>query len=219
MQLSFHSQPHRTLKRGVFQAVLVGVIMYSALGFYLVVLRWRGAAATFTTASALDDLLPFWPSWVWVYLLPYLVAPPLIGFLLPPTFWWYIHRGLVVIGLTLMIFVIYPTQIDGTRRGTFAGSGLTAMLYLKMIEIDDPPANAAPSLHVSLTLLLALAFWRDFPRWWPIWIGLACLVWVSTLVTRQHHLLDVLSGVLLAYAVTVVFAVLTPRAQPDIGSV
>jgi membrane-associated phospholipid phosphatase len=218
MQLSSQTHIRPTFKRGVFQAVLVGAIMYSALGLYLVVLRWRGAAATFITATSLDELLPFWPSWVWIYLLPYITAPILIGFLTPVTFAWYIRRGLVVIALTLVIFVIYPTQIDGTHRGAFTGSGVTASMYKNMIEIDDPPANAAPSLHVSLTFLLVLALWRDFPRWWAVWVGLAGLVWLSTLVTRQHHFIDVLSGILLACAVTILFAALAPRARAQVGT-
>jgi membrane-associated phospholipid phosphatase len=73
-----------------------------------------------------------------------------------------------------------------------------------MVTIDEPPANAAPSLHVSLTCLLALALVRDFPRWWPVSCAGVVLVWLATLLTRQHHLVDVLTGALLA--VGVVFA-------------
>jgi len=81
------------------------------------------------------------------------------------------------------------------------GEGLTAQLYKMIVEVDEPPANAAPSLHVSLTFLLALAFMRDFPRW--TWLA-ACavvLVWLATLFTRQHHLIDVAGGILLALLV------------------
>ena len=74
-----------------------------------------------------------------------------------------------------------------------------------MIAIDGPAANAAPSLHVSLTCLLALAMIRDFPRWWPLWFAFVGAVWWSTLVTRQHHLVDVVTGTLLTWAVVWVF--------------
>ena len=52
---------------------------------------------------------------------------------------------------------------------------------------------------MSLTFLLALALLRDFPRWWPITVGSVVLVWLATLFTRQHHLIDVLTGILLAH--------------------
>jgi membrane-associated phospholipid phosphatase len=74
-------------------------------------------------------------------------------------------------------------------------------MYKNVIAIDDPPANAAPSLHVGLTCLLLLAMLRDYPRCWPLWVGFVSLVWLSTLVTRQHHLIDVATGILLACAV------------------
>ena len=67
-----------------------------------------------------------------------------------------------------------------------------------IIAIDGPAANAAPSLHVSLTCLLAWALVRDFRQWWPMTMLGVGVVWLSTLYTRQHHLLDVASGILLA---------------------
>ena len=119
----------------------------------------------------------------------------------PSTFRWYVQRGLVTVGVTLVIFIVFPTKTDHGHRTQDVGTGLSAELYKNMIQIDDPPANAAPSLHISLTFLLALALVRDFPRWWPLWVAFVSLVWLSTLVTRQHHLIDVGTGVLVALGV------------------
>jgi membrane-associated phospholipid phosphatase len=203
-----------TLARGVFQALLLAAIMFSSLGCYLLVLKWRGDAASVTTWTPADEWLPFWPSWVWVYLIPYIVGPVVIGLMTWDTFWWYVRRGLVVVGLTLSVFIVYPTQTDDTHRKSFQGTGLTAEMYKNMIEIDDPPANAAPSLHVSLTCLLALALVRDFPRWWPASLGFVALVWLSTLVTRQHHLIDVGTGALVACGVCAAFSFFSPAKSP-----
>src|SRR5262249_26783443 len=82
------------------------------------------------------------------------------------------------------------------RVHTELADGLTAQLYRNMVAIDEPPANAAPSLHVSLTCLLAWAFLRDFPRWWLLIWGAVLLVWLATLFTRQHHIIDVATGAL-----------------------
>lgn len=194
---------HPTLKRGLLQAAILTAIMYSALGCYLFVLKWRGDAATVKTWLPLDEWLPFWPSWVWVYLIPYLVAPFLFAIMTPGTFFWFLTRGLTVIGITLAIFVVFPTQTDNKHRAEDVGTGTTADLYRWMIEIDDPPANAAPSLHVSLTFLLLLGLLRDHPRGWPVWVAFVGLIWASTLVIRQHHLIDVTSALLLAWIVVV----------------
>ncbi len=74
-----------------------------------------------------------------------------------------------------------------------------------MIAIDEPPANAAPSLHVSLTFLLGLALLMDFPRWWWLTIPAVGLVWLATLFTRQHHLIDVGTGILVSSLVVCVW--------------
>jgi membrane-associated phospholipid phosphatase len=197
-----------TLARGIWQAVLLAIIMFSSLGCYLLVLKWRGPHAGVTTWIPADDWLPLWPSWVWIYLIPYLIGPVLIGMLSRSTFRWYVSRGLTVVGATLVIFVVFPTQTDQASReevARVAGTGFTAELYKNMIEIDHPPANAAPSLHVSLTCLLALAMIRDFPRLWPVWFLFVGSVWLSTLVTRQHHLIDVATGTLIVWIVVWVF--------------
>jgi len=191
----------RSVKRGVIQAVALAVIMFSSLGLYLLILKWRGPAGSERrTHIPWDDLIPFEPGWVWAYLLPYLIGPVLIGMLTPRTFRWFVPRGLVIVFLSLTIFIVYPTQ-TAPRPPADVEDGPTARLYRSMIEADEPPANAAPSLHVSLTCLLALTLVRDFPRWWlPVCLGVA-IVWLSTLLTRQHHLVDVATGALLAGAV------------------
>ncbi len=78
---------------------------------------------------------------------------------------------------------------------------LTGIVFEQMVAIDKPPANAAPSLHVSLTFLLALALCRDWPKWWLVIATCVILVWLATLFTHQHHLIDVATGILLASVV------------------
>jgi membrane-associated phospholipid phosphatase len=187
------------LARGVRQAVVLAMIMFSSLGCYLAVLKWRGweGKKHLTYIQAWDEIIPFEPGWVWVYLIPYLIGPLLVGLLSRATFLWFVRRGLAVVAVSLVVFIVYPTQTK-VREKAELGDGLTALLYQNMVQIDEPPANAAPSLHVSLTCLLALALIRDFPRWWPLTLSGTIVVWLATLFTRQHHILDVLTGAFLA---------------------
>jgi hypothetical protein len=189
--------PKLTLSRFLWQTGILALIMFLSLSLYLVVLNWRGPTASIVTQTSWDEYIPFHPEWVWAYLIPYLVGPMIAGFLSRDTFVWYIRRGLVLVFVTLAIFVVLPTRTIRHDK-TDLGDGLTARLYQNMIAIDDPPANAAPSLHVSLTCLLALAVIRDFPRYWLVSLAGAAVVWLATLFTWQHHLIDVTTGVLLA---------------------
>jgi membrane-associated phospholipid phosphatase len=154
--------------------------------------------ANVETQTAWDKQIPFCPQWVWLYLVPYLIGPVLAGCLSWATFTWYVRRGLVLVFVSLLIFMVYPTR---TVRPPLASAsevgGLTADAYNRMVAVDEPPANAAPSLHVSLTCLLFWALVRDFPRWWPVALAGVAVVWLATLLTWQHHLIDVATGVLL----------------------
>src|SRR5262249_22146119 len=99
-----------------------------------------------------------------------------------------------------------PERMDNEANLT----GVTGWMYRSMVEIDDPPANAAPSLHVSLSCLLAWALAFDRPRWWAAALLGAILVWLSTLYTAQHHLIDDGSGYLLASMISLA----TPFKSP-----
>jgi membrane-associated phospholipid phosphatase len=190
-----------TLRRAVAQALGLGALMFMALGGYLLVLKWRGAAGhDHVTRIPWDEYVPFQPGWVWVYLIPYIVGPALVGLLRRDTFAWFVPRALAVTLLSLLFFIVYPTQ-TAPRPPLTLEPGPTRELYRWMVEVDEPPANAAPSLHVSLTCLLAMVLIRDFPRWWPLTVLGTLAVWAATLFTRQHHFIDVVSGALLASAV------------------
>jgi hypothetical protein len=183
--------------------------MLGSLALYLTVLWWRGPSAVLETQMAWDKHIPFHVGWVWIYLIPYLLGPAIAALLSPETFAWYIRRGLIVVAVSLLIFILVPTKTvrPSPELVEGLGDGLTAMLYRNMTAIDGPAANAAPSLHVSLTCLLAWAVTRDYRCGWPLWFAGAVVVWAATLFTWQHHLIDVATGVLLATLV----AFLPPR--------
>lgn len=199
-------QEPRTFRRFVYQSLGLAAIMVASLSGYLLVLKIRGPAAQVETYLPWDEIVAFQPGWVWVYLVPYLVGPVVIGLMRRSTFNWYVTRGLTIVGLTLAVFLVFPSKTrdrdeEVIRSLRACEHDWTAQLYVRMIEIDDPPANAAPSLHISLTCLLAMALLKDFPRWWPATFMGVGLVWVATLGTRQHHLIDVMTGALVTFLV------------------
>jgi membrane-associated phospholipid phosphatase len=77
----------------------------------------------------------------------------------------------------------------------------------------DPPYNCLPSLHVAHSFVSALACLRVH---WVVGIVAtvgASLVGLSTLFTKQHYVLDVLAGVLLAVVAYAIFLRPHPREQ------
>jgi membrane-associated phospholipid phosphatase len=183
----------------LFLALFFGL----SFSLYLTVLKARGPAAAISTHTPWDDVFPFAVGWLWVYMAPYVIGPLLSVVLSRATFAWYIRRGTLVMAVSLLIFALLPTHTKRPWPETLngwkeLGNGFTDQMYRNMVELDDPPSNAAPSLHVSLSCLLAWALTFDRPRWWAIAFLGASLIWLSTLLTWQHHLIDVVTGVFLA---------------------
>jgi membrane-associated phospholipid phosphatase len=204
------------LRVGVRQALVLFVITLASLALYLSVEYWRGNAATIYTQTAWDRAIPFYYGWVWVYLFPYVLAPVIAALLRPVTFDWFIRRGILVVLISLVIFAAVPTRTVRPDRA-LVGEGITGDLYRSMADCDEPGANAAPSLHVSLTCLFAIALLCDFPRWRLVSIGGILVVWLSTLFTHQHHLIDVGTGILLALLATLPRGRWLGRAEPVVA--
>ena len=144
----------------------------------------------------IDTRLPFWPGASALYLT---IGPAL---LLAP----FVFRRVAVL-LPLFATLMLETAV-------------AAVLFLAM-PIDDAPIaccepgpsgalfrladalnlhhNNLPSLHVAFACTLALAYAQRASRG-GVWLlfGWAVAVTASTMFTRQHFLLDVLAGVVLA---------------------
>jgi membrane-associated phospholipid phosphatase len=71
------------------------------------------------------------------------------------------------------------------------GQILFSFLYLM-----DSDSNCCPSLHVSLSSLACYGLYNSVSRFRSIFVIWPILIWISTLTTKQHYLIDVLGGIL-----------------------
>ncbi|MFZ6743904.1 phosphatase PAP2 family protein [Undibacterium sp. JH2W] len=108
------------------------------------------------------------------------------------------QRLLLATIIAAFIFVLYPLQFSWPRPAI--SSAWCAYLY-DYLALMDKPYNQLPSLHVAYCVLFWTAL-RRHVRSTPLRIALAAwllLTAISTLFTYQHHLLDVLAGLLLGW--------------------
>lgn len=147
-----------------------------------------------------DDFIPLWPIWA----LPYQIC--IIGWVVSLT-WGTIKmdrdmfRAFVIGALTIMltsyvIYLLFPTYV---QRPILAGHTWDIEM-IRCIYGVDQPYNAFPSSHTYMVIFVSLFWWRWYPRYGWLWLGISVIVLLSTLFTRQHYLPDLVGGCVLAWA-------------------
>ena len=97
----------------------------------------------------------------------------------------------------LVIFLAFPTT---NTRPVIEGNGFWNQAALWLYSIDDAD-NLFPSIHclVSWFCYLGIRGRKEIPCWYQrVSMVIAVLVFASTLLTKQHVIVDVAGGILLA---------------------
>ncbi len=143
-------------------------------------------------ATALDRAIPLIPASVF----PYLSLYPFLG--LNAAYFWPkpTHARRVFQAISLLNSL--GTIIFCSLRTTVPRPQLATSRLLDWLWRIDPPYNALPSLHTAYAVVLAEAHWRLRTPWrWQV-SAWALAIIISTLTTKQHHVWDVLGGIMLA---------------------
>jgi membrane-associated phospholipid phosphatase len=171
----------------------------------------RGAA--FDPALAVDAAWPFVPQAVFVYLIAYVIILALFAVRREPAFLNHAYLNFIVMNLAaFLLFALLPTM--GPER-TALPSDASAILSF-MFQLDAR-WNAFPSLHVANPTLIAMLALRErgAEALSLALLFVALAIAISTLLVRQHYLLDVVGGMLLAM---VVFGALWTTKTRDKGA-
>jgi len=140
-----------------------------------------------------EAAIPLVPAFEFAYLLAY-VLPLVIVWRRPDgaRVARLVRAFAVTLACAAVIYLLFPVTIE---RPALTGHSLT--IQLLALEYRDKPYNLFPSLHVALATLVALACGdeRHFRWWLPAIVG---LITVSTVLVKQHYIVDALSGLALA---------------------
>lgn len=143
--------------------------------------------------TPLDEIIPL----VVPLVVPYLSIYAIAG-LTVVAFWLtsarLLHSLLLALILTLIAsYLCYFAAQTYVARPTVTGGDFLSAL-LRSVYAGDEPYNAFPSLHVGISVVIAVHWsWseRRIGTWIVAWCGLiAC----STVFVHQHYLADVLGG-------------------------
>ena len=157
----------------------------------------------------LDDLIPFCKYAIVPYVLWFLYVPGVLLFLLwraPRQEFWRLCLPLFA-GMTmaLLFYAIVPNGL-ALRPHYVSGNDIFAQAVRSLYRTDTP-INVCPSIHVFNSVTLMLAYYRcrcfDAPRlrWMRPAAAVLCVsITLSTMLLKQHSVIDVVFGMLLAFA-------------------
>ncbi|MEZ0266336.1 MAG: phosphatase PAP2 family protein [Phycisphaerae bacterium] len=181
--------------------ILVLLVPFFAVCYYLP--QWLPLAARREIPLlAIDRAVPFQPGWIWPYMSMYLLLP------LPPVLSIradHLRRyslGMALMFVTCCVFFFgYPIAYPRPELPADAD------WFYRHIAAIDQPINSLPSLHAGLTvyaLLYARRALADLGQRTLIpllvlgWIW-AVLILYGTLATKQHYLVDLPAGAVVAW--------------------
>ncbi|HVA66864.1 MAG TPA: phosphatase PAP2 family protein [Elusimicrobiota bacterium] len=145
-----------------------------------------------------DGLIPLEPAWVWIYLLyyPFCVSAAFFPgvFRRARVFWAILLGFLFQFAAAGLIFYFFPTRIV---HPSVPGVGLSAQALRELYAVDSGHC-IFPSLHVANTVFVSLVATRMLAkRWSALFFIVAGIIAASTVLVKQHFLVDIPSGALL----------------------
>ncbi|MDR2837341.1 MAG: phosphatase PAP2 family protein [Azonexus sp.] len=177
--------------------ILSAILIVGAYQFYFFTQRHPIKKARFFD-SPIDEKLPFWPIWAWVYSFLYYPAILYLNWIATDArhFTLMAFSFILLLFMQMAFFYIYPVQTPEHWRAINTGRS-AAEKFLLFVQKFDAPSNCFPSMHVSVATLTALHAQAALGPWvfaFPLLIAISCIF------TKQHYLIDLPFGALLGAA-------------------
>ncbi len=146
----------------------------------------------------IDERMPYWPSWVWIYSFLYYPMILYINLVVdsPREFTHLAISYILLLGFQMIVFILFPVHTPDGWRVRDSRRNLSER-FLAFVQRIDGRSNSFPSMHCSVAMLTALHLLPDLGPAifaFPVLIGLSCLF------TKQHFLIDVPVGLALGWA-------------------
>lgn len=196
----------RLFGRGIFRTGLInaGACIVLAAGVFVaskIYYPLNHGPAVLNLRTPLDVALPLIP----LFVIPYVSLEPLIYFSLIVFLVFrtriFQSAALSLIVAMLVSYAVYFFLQTEVVRPAVTGTDLLSRM-VRDVYAGDNPYNDFPSLHTSLSTIIAIHWWRTDRRLGIVAAAWTALIVASTVFVKQHYVADVVSGLLLAWGVS-----------------
>ena len=163
--------------------------------------------------NKIDDLIPF----TLIFIIPY-VFWYLMLFIIPykmykedkTNLYKYIITNVLTVIVANIIFICYPTLVI---RPEITGNNILVLITKFIYWIDTPALNCFPSIHCAFRMLFILHICtsKNHTKTFKIFTFItSILVMASTLLIKQHVIIDLICGDLIA---TIIFLIIRKETK------
>lgn len=154
-----------------------------------------------------DEWIPYWPSWVWIYSCIYYPLILYLNFVLESSrqFTHVAMSYMLLLGLQMAFFVLFPVATPEHWRAINRRRTLSER-FLAFVQRFDARSNSFPSMHTSVAMLTALHL---VPHLGALAFAFPVLIALSCLFTKQHYVIDLPAGAALGWLTFHAYASLT----------
>ena len=105
----------------------------------------------------------------------------------------------VIATFHFIVFLLFPVKYN--YRPDLGVPDSWILITVQFYYWIDQPYNCFPSMHVSTSTLAALCMW-NYRRWLSYIMLVASLaIGISVVLVKQHYILDVVAGYVVAFAI------------------
>ncbi len=185
--------------------IIAIVLIVGGYQFYFFPQRYAlGRIRSFGTK--LDEIIPLKPGWIWVYSGLYypIIVLTVLTFPSFQTFNYAVFNYLELLAAQLVFFIFLPVESPETWRNSKTAENMS-MKVLRFVWRFDQRTNCFPSMHVSVATLTAFYLFDNTYAYAGSVSAVAflfpLLIAISTLLTKQHFIVDLPAGAALGWAI------------------
>lgn len=188
------TKEQKSEKRNLF----LFIIGYFAVGYLLINWINQSRARYFDVSLPGEEAIPFIAFFIFGYVLVYLSV--LFLYLILDDINDFRRAAVTYFAVTTVhyiLFLLIPVKCD-MRPDLSQMNGLSVYLT-HFYYIIDKPQNCFPSLHMAYSVSAILASWRNHSYMRIVFTVMALLVGISVILVKQHYIMDVVAGALMAF--------------------
>jgi membrane-associated phospholipid phosphatase len=175
------------------------LLLITAAFLYLASNHFHFSDPEYLMLSSLENRIPFLPYTIWIYLSEYILFV-VIFFLCKETenLNRYFYAFLFMQFTSVLIFCLWPTIYPRELFPIPRDTDCITYFVFESLRRTDTAASCFPSLHVSSVYLSIFTFLTEQKNKFPFFLIWGTIIALSTLTTKQHYLVDIVAGFIMA---------------------